>query len=230
MLNAVGLDVVRVSNAAHYSLLGLRTLKIKTILDIGSNEGQFAKHMSKLFPASHIYCFEPLKEAFEKLIAFENKSNITALNIALGDSEKQVQMFSHVNHNTSSSLLNTTELCEQLFPETQKQVSSLVSMTTLDKWAQNLSKPLETEILVKLDVQGYEDRVLSGGMNTLIKAKACIIEVNAKKLYNNQANFKDLTTLLYSLGFHYAGNMQQYYDKDGFVIFFDTVFLRDKNV
>lgn len=41
----------------------------------------------------------------------------------------------------------------------------------------NLSAFIKPEILIKLDVQGYEDRVIKGGIVLLKKAKACIAEI-----------------------------------------------------
>lgn len=50
-------------------------------------------------------------------------------------------------------------------------------MTTSDKWMNNLSAYIKPEILIKLDVQRYEDRVIKGGEVLLKKAKACIAEI-----------------------------------------------------
>ena len=82
------------------------------------------------------------------------------------------------------------------------------------------------EILIKLDVQGYEDRVIKGGEETFKKAKACIVEVNLYKLYEGQTNFKEIVELLYNSGFRYAGNLDQAFDNDGRVIYIDAVFIK----
>ena len=82
------------------------------------------------------------------------------------------------------------------------------------------------EIVIKMDVQGYEDRVIRGGRETFAKAKAVILEVCLDPLYEHQANFKEIMVLLDDLGFHYAGNLDQNCDKDGHVIFLDAVFVK----
>ncbi len=82
------------------------------------------------------------------------------------------------------------------------------------------------DILVKLDVQGYEDRVIRGAQNIFQRAKVCVLEVSLDPLYSRQASFKDIFLLLDSLRFRYAGNLSQIYGDDGHVVFFDAVFVK----
>jgi FkbM family methyltransferase len=215
-----------------HSFLGLKYLPIKTIFDVGANEGQFARKVSKLFPNACIYCFEPLPGPFKKLNrwAEKQKGRVKVFNTALGDSSKEsVEMFSHSEHSPSSSILKTTETCKTLYPVTEKQNTISVKLTMLDEWAANLSEPLTSDILIKLDVQGYEDRVIKGGVATFRRARACILEVCLDKMYEKQANFKDILFLLYELGFHYIGNLNQVYADDGHVVYVDAVFVKSKD-
>ena len=57
IFNLAGLDVMRINKNAKHSLLGLEHLPIKTIIDIGANEGQFAKFISPFFPGSCFPCW-----------------------------------------------------------------------------------------------------------------------------------------------------------------------------
>ncbi len=86
---------------------------------------------------------------------------------------------------------------------------------------------LQDDILIKLDVQGYEDRVIQGGLATLKRSRACIIEVSLDSLYDGQANCTTLFQLMQDLGFRYSGNLDQIQAKDGHVIFFNAVFVRE---
>lgn len=228
--NQIGLDIVRI--APKSTLLGLKNLPIKTIIDIEANEGQFAKFISKIFPEAHIFCFEPLHEPYNKLDkwAKTQKGKVTTFNLALGDREGNLEMFSHIEFSPSSSFLKTTEICESLYPFTQRQISIPVRITTLDKWFKSLPTLLTPEILVKLDVQGYEDRVIRGGRETLSMSKACILEIILDELYENQATFRDIFLLLDELGYHYAGNLDQVYANDGHVIYLDAVFIKGKEM
>ena len=95
---------------------------------------------------------------------------------------------------------------------------------TLDQAVAAEHIPLTPDILIKIDVQGYEDRVIKGGAKTFTQATACILEVSIEHLYENQPSFGDLLIMLGDLGFDYAGNLFQSYTADGDVIQFDAVF------
>ena len=227
LFNNIGLDIVRSSKNPLRSFLGLKNLPIKTIIDVGANTGQFAKKISSDFPQAYIYSFEPILEPFETLKKWADKQNgrVKVFNIALGDRDGQIEMFSHINHTPSSSTLKTTRLCEGLYPFTRKQTSVSVNLTTLNKFIANLSESLPRDILIKLDVQGYEDRVIRGGTEIFRKASACISEISLDQLYEGQATFKDILLVFYHLGYKYAGNIEQKYAYDGHVISIDALFV-----
>lgn len=224
---SVGLDVVRKKNSPKMTLLGLRKLPFRTIIDVGANTGQFAKNISVYFPNAKIYCFEPLPEPFNMLSAWakSTKGRVESFNVAIGDTEGEAEMFLHEDHTSSSSLLATTELTEQYYPFTKEQRRICVKQTMLDTALKDMQDELSMEMLIKLDVQGYEDRVVAGGSETFIKASACILEVCLDTLYEGQAGFKELLLIFDELGYQYAGNLEQVYGEDGHCIFIDAVFL-----
>jgi FkbM family methyltransferase len=228
IFNFLGMDVVRLNKSPKYSLLGLRNLQINTIIDVGANTGQFAEMIEKVFPKANIYSFERVFEAFKKLnkLSIEKNGKIKAINLALGDSSGEIEMLHHTKHTPSSSILKTTDLCEELYPFTHNQQNVKVKIATLDNAINELNISLTPDILIKLDVQGYENRVIKGGQKIFKIAKACILEVGLDILYEGQAEFKEITELLYDLGFKYAGNLEQVYANDGHVIYIDAVFVK----
>jgi len=224
--NSFGFDVVREKNRPNLTLLGIRGWPIRTIIDVGANTGQFAKKISAFFPNAKLYCFEPLPGPFEILKEWATqRSKIVCFNLALGDKEVDLEMFLHEDHTPSSSLLPTTILAEQLYPFTKKQKSVRVRQNTLDAILGSNDSEMVPEILIKLDVQGYENRVIAGGEKIFSAASACILEVNLENLYDGQTGFKDLLMMLETLGYRYGGNLNQAYAEDGRCIFLDAVFL-----
>ena len=223
-----GVDIVRWKNNPSMTLLGLRALPIRTIIDVGANTGQFARIISKVFPSAKLYCFEPLPDPFGLLSTWSEKQNdrVVPFNLAIGDKEREVEMFLHEEHTPSSSLLKTTKLIEKLYPFTKKQKQICVWQTTLDNVLKTCKVQLLPKLLIKVDVQGYEDRVIAGGHNTFSAASACILEVALDTLYESQAGFKDLVTMLNDLGYRYTGNMSQIYGRDGHCIYLDAVFMK----
>lgn len=44
-LNFLGYDIIRIYKSPQKTLLGLKNIPIKTVLDVGANEGQFGRYM-----------------------------------------------------------------------------------------------------------------------------------------------------------------------------------------
>lgn len=228
LFTLIGFDLIRISRSPGHTFLGLKKLSIHTIIDIGANEGQFAQKMLKWFPQATIYSFEPLPGPFNELRKWAEGQNgkVKAFRLAIGDWEGHTEIYHHLEHSPSSSLLKSTDICGTFYPFTKKQTLISVRSTTLDKVMAGFAKYLIPDILIKVDVQGYEDRVIKGGTETLHKAKACILEVSLDQLYEKQASFADILILLSDLGFHYVGNLEQTCADDGHVIYVDSVFTK----
>ena len=173
-----------------------------------------------------MYCFEPLPEPFQKLKewAGRREQRISLFNMALGEEIGTVEMNCHTQHTPSSSILSTTEQAGQSYPVTREQSKIHARMDTLDNVLRDVIPDMKGEILLKLDVQGYEDRVLRGGEKVLSKAAICIVEASIENLYATQANFIDLANLLYKAGYFYSGNLDQSCASDGRIVFLDAVF------
>jgi len=62
--NRIGFDFVRSKNSPNQTLLGLKYLPIRTVIDVGANIGQFGDYILQFFPSATIYSFEPLPEPF----------------------------------------------------------------------------------------------------------------------------------------------------------------------
>lgn len=84
---------------------------------MGANTGQFAKIINRSFPKANIYCFEPVLVVSQELIKWvESKSNkIKAFNFALGDSEREIEIFHHKAHSLFSSILKTPKVRESVY-------------------------------------------------------------------------------------------------------------------
>jgi len=225
-INSVGYDIRRPHENPSWSLLGLKGYAIRSVMDIGANEGQFARFIGRHFPDAMIFAFEPLQAPFANLRMLESSGKLKAFNCALGDHETKAEMYLHCDHSPSSSLLATTPTSCDLFPFTESQQKVPISVSTLDRFCEQHQRDIQDEILVKMDVQGYEERVIDGGMNVLGRARACIVEANLESLYVGQASFSTIVVKLASVGLSYAGNLGQVHAADGRAIYLDAVFIR----
>lgn len=222
-----GYELVNRKKLAATNLLGLKNLDINTIIDVGANRGQFLKEYFNHFPNANYFCFEPLNEEFKILqnLAFKLGRKIVIVNSSLGNIEGKTKFHKHKN-TASSSILNTTNDCNELFPQTKDQTDIEVNITTIDKYFGNILNEKNKNILLKIDVQGYELEVLKGAEKTLKMINACLLEINFVQLYKEQTSFEEIYNLLNNAGFEYAGALDQNFDDSGKLIFSDILFLR----
>lgn len=237
MLQKVGYDIVKYHQtyvAGHFdeeNLQGeypwLKDFKFKTILDIGANEGQFADKMHSLFPETKIYSFEPIPEAFEQLDKnFREIKQIKGINLALGDTAGEIT-FNKNESSASSSFLEMTDTHVKGFDFAVKTVPIKVKVDTLDNVmsTENIDLPM----LIKIDVQGFEDKVIKGGADTIKKAEMVICEVSFTELYKGQLLFDDTYEIFKNFGFIYAGSIEQLRSPDtNRILQADAIFIKYK--
>jgi FkbM family methyltransferase len=199
---------------------------IRTIFDVGANTGQFARAIHEVLPEAYIYSFEPLPDCFAELQrAMNGVSTFCAFNTALAEKDGEAEFY-RSSWSPSSSLLPMQELHKRNFPFTAGESRETVKVRRLDDCADEVM--VEYEILLKLDVQGAEDKVIAGGEGLLRRAKVLIVETSMDSLYDGQALFGDIFKLLEGLGFKYKGALSQAFSTlDGSVLYADSVFIRE---
>lgn len=189
----------------------LANVGIATILDVGANEGQFARIMRGVCPAARIYSFEPLPDVYALLTAaFAADPAVVPVNLALSDHAGTTRMH-RSEFSPSSSLLTMGETHRDEWPQSARHTEVPVQLARLDDWAAGaeLTEPL----LVKLDVQGHELAVIAGGESTIRRARFVVAEVSFVELYEGQPLFEDVHARLSGLGFRYCGNLEQHYSR-----------------
>lgn len=206
-LVALGARGVHLASYLSLDLKWIRVAGIETILDIGANAGQFATAIHAVLPEAKIYSFEPLPVCYQKLKhRFAGVPGFEAFEVALGDESSRITF--HQNEFTkSSSPLVMAGTHEEAFPWTARTSEIEVDVRTLDSFLPQLD--LKEKVLVKIDVQGFEDRVLRGGEQVVRTADYVFVETSFEPLYEGQASFETVYELMTRYGFRYAGNMDQ---------------------
>jgi FkbM family methyltransferase len=229
---AAGLIVTRRSKHPKTTFLGLAGRVFDVIVDVGANEGQFAISARTAFPSAHLVCVEPQPEPRQVLDTWARRDrNTTVLPVALGASTGEVEMNIHTDHDSSSSLLPSTQASLAADEALRKQRQITVPIARLDDALATVpqasgSAGRAVEVLLKLDVQGYEEQVLLGAPLTLSRARAVILEVCLEPFYQGQASFDGLYRIVTAAGLEYRGNLDQVLGDDGRVMFLDAVFVR----
>lgn len=191
LLQRVGYDIVKFHPTyvmGHFDeinlqgeFIWLKKFAFQTILDIGANEGQFADKLHTLFPVAVIYSFEPLRESFQLLEKnFQNIAQMRPINLALGE-EAGTITFNKNESTASSSFLKMSENHKENFDFAVKEDPISVKVDTLKNVM--AKEKIEFPMLIKIDVQGFEDKVIKGGIEVIKSAKAVICEVSFVELY-----------------------------------------------
>ena len=200
----------------------LQNMDIDTVVDIWANIWQFLSEYQRILPKAKFHSFEPLPTAWMKLKENHgNKKNVTIYNVWLGKTQGTIEM-NESDYDTSSSMLEMTELHKEAYPHTQWWHKAKVEVKTLD----SLDITGNT-MLIKIDTQWYEDQIIAGWQETIKKAKVCIIETSFYPLYVGQPLFSDIYAMMIELWFMYYWWLEQGMDpKDGKCLFQDSVFIK----
>jgi FkbM family methyltransferase len=203
----------------------LDTLDIGSLVDVGANTGQFARWFLQKRPGTLVYSFEPLEDCFHELQReMAGVPGFTAFNVALGDSEGEVDFY-RSEFSPSSSLLPMGQAHKELFPFTSGITCEKVTMKKLDSFSHRIT--IRGGLLIKIDVQGAEAQVLRGGPLMLDRADAVIAEVGYLALYDGQATIADISSALAEHGLTFMGFVDQCVRPgDSLPIYGDVLFLR----
>ena len=204
----------------------IRDLDIRTVLDVGAHTGEFAAEIHAILPQATIYSFEPLRETYDVLVErMSQLPKFQAFHFALGSEASETEIHRSVEHTPSSSILRMDSLHKQAFPFTSKEVPEKIVIKRLDDVAGDLE--LADNILIKLDVQGFEDKVILGGPKTIQMAKLLIVETSFESLYVGQPLFDAIYEMVRRMGFAYHGNFSQLLNPiDGNILQADAIFVK----
>jgi len=199
--------------------------KVRTIVDVGANEGQFARMIAGVFPGCPVLCFEPLRQCRPALERELNAIPGSQLfEMALGDITGMTK-FRQTSFSPCSSILVPNE-------RLRKEVNTLEETAVIDVPIARLDDIIDsvdpkTPLLVKLDVQGYETEVLAGATRTLSVTSVVVLEVAFVPLYENQPLFDDVYEILRKHDFYYRGNLTQNVSNlDGVITEADALFVK----
>ena len=193
------------------------------ILDIGANTGQFYGWAKRVWPFSVIWMIEAneVHEATLKNIT-ENKDD-NYLIAALGDIERDVifytrkdkpwtegaSYYKEINYNKEPHLIMEMEM------KLQRLDDLFTDDTTFD--------------LIKLDTQGSEIDILSGGKELCARASFIIVESSLVECNEGAPMLDDILEYMSDFGFECKFSIGEHYDKSDINCQRDIVFI-NKNI
>jgi len=198
---------------------------IKTVLDIGAYIGSFAFAIRRILPDARIISFDPLDKNIRALNEnLMGDPNFQAIQTALGDKNGVID-FWESDFTASSSAMEMADSHKEHFPASSGNRRISVPLQTLDDCLGDTQ--VETPILLKVDVQGFEKSVFTGGRKTLKQTDILISEVSFRQLYKDQPLFEEIHDLLRQEGFVFAGLLDTLCSPlDGSILQADALFTR----
>jgi FkbM family methyltransferase len=160
----------------------LRGLNVDGIIDVGANRGQFSLVASEVFPGRPIIAIEPLPgpaEIFRRVLA----GRAVLHECAVGRAEGELEIFETSDDN-SSSVLQPGAAQMRLSAGSAVVAKRRVRVRTLDDVTSDLCG---TDLLLKLDVQGFEMEALAGAHRLLTtQVRYVYVEASFTELYLGQ--------------------------------------------
>jgi len=165
------LDGIREPVATGYVLNILNADDI--VLEVGANIGYYALLEARI--CKKVYAVEPHPDNFERLkenIAFNNYTNIEAVNAGFGETDAPLFL--------NCSELSNWHSCKDTDSNTPGSVK--VPGQRIDSFVKNKRAPT----FIKMDVEGFELQVLRGAKQTLLGLRHLFIEIHGDILAENE--------------------------------------------
>lgn len=168
-----------------------------TVIDIGANIGYFSLLSANLVgPGGQVHSFEPYPgyvERFKLSLAQNNFSNIRLNEFALSNRKETHKLYKGL----SSARMHKWSHEDPVYNQVHDEIE--VNCVSLDEYAQ---KFLERVDFIKIDVDGYEARILKGAHETIQKYKPIVlIELFESALRDAGASVFELLQMFSAWGY-----------------------------
>jgi FkbM family methyltransferase len=189
---------------AYRNLRHLPRMPYRVVIDAGANRGAFTDAFLRLHQPERIIVVEAIPDLAMKLQArYEGDPRISVVSAALSDHNGESK-FEINRSEASSSLLPIDPRNSAWFGRDLSVANSITVVTlTLPELMDRLK--LEHVDLLKLDLQGSERLVLTGGARVLDRVRVIYTEVFFEPLYSGAWLFGEMNEFLSGRGFKMCG-------------------------
>jgi FkbM family methyltransferase len=196
------------------------------VIDVGAHKGWFFHCWLDWCPQAWVHAFEPYPPSFDAARRlYGSDRRIKLIQMAVGDTSGERDLNVLEDSLVSNSLLVPHRPAwEEVQYQTGLVKSERVSVTTLDAYA--AAREISSVYLLKIDVQGYEKKVLRGAHRILPSIDYILVESGIRPLYENAPRFSDIFQHLTERGFHLMG-MQAWHRGNHTLMEADMLFRRD---
>ena len=158
--------------------------------DVGANKGEYVYVSEKYLSKDNIHAFEPNPKLFFKLNHLFKKSHIN--NLALSNSNGEAKLkVPYLNHIEDDSL-GTLKIESKEKNETNAELFKVKTLT-LDRYCFNQN--VHRIDCIKIDVEGFELKVLEGAMQT-IKVHQPVLIIEIEKRHHQDKSVLDIINFI----------------------------------
>jgi FkbM family methyltransferase len=180
----------------------------QVVLDIGAADGLWSIGVSRLFKDAEFFMIDPLIESKTKFqLRFKNNQRYSYILMAVGEDCGE-QLMNVTPDLDGSSLL-------RYYGGEDSAQQRHVPVTTVDRLL--LEGKIKPPHLVKIDVQGFEVKVLRGGQKMFESAEVFIIETNLFKFMPECPRVHDVIAFMAQRNFFLfdlAGYLRRPFEND----------------
>jgi FkbM family methyltransferase len=179
----------------------LNDVGIDFLIDCGANRGQYVEKLRKAGWSGTVHSFEPLSEARAALEA--KAAGFTDWHVhpfALGEKDENASI-QVAGNSYSSSILEFSEGFVAIRPDVAPVGVEVIPVRRLDAYLSDAGIVPRGKILLKLDVQGYEQHVLRGAEGILDQVDLIQCELAHEASYVGAPLFGEVRDYLKERGF-----------------------------
>ena len=156
--------------------------------DIGANRGQTIEVLKGCFPQPTIHAFEPSSATYRALAGQSFGSAVHLHQFAMGEAVGTAEFRNYKQSELSSFLPMNADTSENIFAREEMVSTETVQVETLDHFC--TTHAIDSIDLLKIDTQGFELPVLTGGTNLFTQRTigAVLLELNFSSLYDGQSD------------------------------------------
>ena len=205
----------------------LKLYRVETLFDAGANAGMSGRYFRNLGFQGRIVSFEPVGPFYQQLVQeAAGDPNWVCENAALAEAEGEQEINVSGGCGGASSFLKKTGTTWESASELEYVGRERVRVTTIDRAAQE-HYPEGRRLFLKLDVQGYERKVLEGASQTIPRIVGARVELSVSQCYEEEPSMFEMMNYLYGLGFRLCAIEEAWSDPQTREVYqMDGVFFR----
>ncbi|MEN3368069.1 MAG: hypothetical protein V7609_212 [Verrucomicrobiota bacterium] len=210
---------------AFRNLRHLPRLTYHSVIDGGANRGAFTDALLQLHQPERLVLVEAIPELAEKLRAkYATDRRVSIVAAALSDTNGEARF--EINRSEASSSLLTIDPRNSKWFSRDLEVDRAIRVPTMTLPVLMEEQGLQTVDLLKLDLQGAERLVLTGGEQMLDRVRVIYSEVFFEQLYAGAWLFSDMNEFLSGRGFKLCGLSNIVHAPDGDLVQANATFRR----